>query len=340
MSSPDINYPAQPSYGEGMAEALKAQAEFLKGTGDFEDVGSLESLLPLEQSIREKTAQTDTDILRQTLLGGESKSATGTYDEQGRLVIGQRDVPGEVTTKKMPARIESKRNIGRHPSAGDAYTITVTHPQTGEFLYSTDMASPDPRMSVDPIDKFKESPQGKGYATANYEVSTGSPSATQESVFAEDADGNIITDPSKVGQTETIPASRLGTGMVDLLGDTRDMTRHETRTATQEDVDAGLAEEVGDSFVQSTQTEDQAGFRTDAEGNVEFKGLSTMAEDIQRGSLSRQREADLQDVSRLSGLYGEIMEDYKPGTSSAMKGAKELIEDPSRGSARARIDRP
>ena len=67
MSSPDINYPEQPSYGEGMAEALKAQAEFLKGTGDFADVGSLESLLPLEESIRRKTAQTDTDILRQTL---------------------------------------------------------------------------------------------------------------------------------------------------------------------------------------------------------------------------------------------------------------------------------
>ena len=314
--------PAQVTYGESMAEALKAQAEFLKGTGDFEDVGSLESLLPLEQSIREKTAQTDTDILRQTLLGGESKSATGTYDEQGRLVIGQRDVPGEVITKKMPARIESKRNIGRHLSAPDAYTITVTHPQTGEFLYSKNMSAGGDRGIDDPINEFKESPQGKGYATANYEVSTGSPSATQESVFAEDADGNIITDPSKAGQTETIPASRLGTGMVDLLGDTRDMTRHETRTATQEDVDAGLAEEVGDSFVQSTQTEDQAGFR---EG--EFKGLSTMAEDIQRGSLSRQREADLQDVSRLSGLYGEIMEDYKPGTASAMTGAKDLIEE-------------
>ena len=320
MSSPDINYPAQPSYGESMAEALKAQAEFLKGTGDFADVGSLESLLPLEESIRKKTAQTDTDILRQTLLGGESKSVSGTYDDQGRLVVGQRDVPGEVTTKKMPARIETKKNIGVHPSAQGAYTITVTHPGTGEFLYTTTMASAHKSQWIDPIDKFKETPQGKGYAGANYEVSTGSPSATQEPVFAEDADGNIITDPSKAGQTETIPSSRLGDGMIDILGDTRDMTRHETRTATQEDVDAGLADEVGDSFVQSTQTEDQAGFR---EG--EFKGLSTMAEDIQRGSLSRQREADLQDVSRLSGLYGDIMSDYKPGTSSAMSGAKDLI---------------
>jgi len=314
--------PAQVTYGESMADALKAQAEFLKGTGDFEDVGSLESLLPLEESIRKKTAQTDTDILRKTLLGEESKSATGTYDEQGRLVIGQRDVPGEVTTKKMPARIESKRNIDRYPTAGDAWTITVTHPQTGEFLYSKNMAGGGDGGFDDPINEFMETPQGKGYATANYEVSTGSPSATQEPVFAEDADGNIITDLSKVGQTETIPSSRSGDGMIDLLGDTREMTQYETKTATADDVARGLADEVGESFVQPIQTEDQAGFR---EG--EFKGLSTMAEDIQRGSLSRQREADLQDVSRLSGLYGEIMEDYKPGTTSAMQGAKDLIEE-------------
>ena len=61
-SGPDINYPAQPTYGEGLAEALKAQADFLKGTGDFAETGSLESLLPLEESV-EKTAQTDTDVL-------------------------------------------------------------------------------------------------------------------------------------------------------------------------------------------------------------------------------------------------------------------------------------
>ena len=56
-------------------------------------------------------------------------------------------------------------------------------------------------------------------------------------------------------------------------------------------------------------------------------GLAALAEDIQRGNLSRQREADLQDVARLSGLYSDIMEDYKPGTQTAMQGAKDLIEE-------------
>ena len=38
MGSTNISQPDQPSYGEGMAEALKAQAEFLQVTVDFEDV--------------------------------------------------------------------------------------------------------------------------------------------------------------------------------------------------------------------------------------------------------------------------------------------------------------
>ena len=87
MSSPDINYPAQPSYGESLAEALKAQAEFLKGTGDFAQTGSLESLLPLEESVRKKTAQTDTDVLRQTLLGTETKTKVVRDPKTGKFGI-------------------------------------------------------------------------------------------------------------------------------------------------------------------------------------------------------------------------------------------------------------
>ncbi len=89
---PDINYPDQPSYGEGMADALKAQVELLTGTGDFAETGSLESLLPLEESIRRKTAQTDTDILRQTLLGSGSDEK---YAPDGRIITGYEDPPAD-----------------------------------------------------------------------------------------------------------------------------------------------------------------------------------------------------------------------------------------------------
>jgi hypothetical protein len=140
-------------------------------------------------------------------------------------------------------------------------------------------------------------------------------------IYKKDADGKDIVTPA--GQfTPGKSVERAGDGMIDLLGDTRNITQYETLTATQADVDAGLADEVGKQFVQKVDATDQAGFR-----DGEFKGLSAMAEDIQRGNLSRQREADLQDVARLEPLFGQIMEDYKPGTTSALTGAKDLIEE-------------
>ena len=343
MSSPDINYPEQPSYGEGMAEALKAQAEFLKGTGDFADVGSLESLLPLEESIRKKTAQTDTDILRQTLLGGETDTVTGTYDDQGRLTSMQ-SMDELVAPFQQQAERQAFEVDADDPRAfldGPWYTRPEWmqgSPVSPDSVYEQYIDSNPDLLEAfnaegntgDMSEGFK-TPGAKGRTKAEYGREHwerhGRAEGRQVKNFVKDDQGNIITDPSKAGQTETIPSERRGDGMVDILGDTRDLTQFETRTATQADVDAGLADEVGDSFVETIQTDDQAGFRTDAEGNVEFKGLATMAEDIQRGSLSRQREADLQDVSRLSGLYQDIMGDYKPGTQSAMQGAKDLIEE-------------
>lgn len=388
MSSPDINYPEQPSYGEGMAEALKAQAEFLRGTGDFADVGSLESLLPLEESIRKKTAQTDTDILRQTLLGTKTDAVTGTYDQQGRLVSEQsideliaqggetaqgggysfRQLsPGSTPIATSPTKGGRLPTYGIYNKAGEligqtggeevgvmtkaefnALTSQVEQQakqQASEAnAASTTSAVPDSiyeqyvdsnpdliagfSAASNPGDTSKgfETPGAKGrtkaeYGREHYELH-GRENARKVKSFVKDSQGNIITDLSKAGQTETIPGGFTGDGMVDLLGDRRAVQEFETKTATQADVDAGLAEEVGDSFVARRDTQRQAGF--DEFGN--FQGLAALAEDIQRGNLSRQREADLQDVARLSGLYGEIMEDYKPGTTSAMTGAKDLIE--------------
>ena len=99
--------PAATTYGGGMAETLKTQVDFLKGTGEFAEIGSLESLLPLEESIRKKTAQTDTDILRQTLLGGGTKGGSEqevTYDDDGRAISGYSE-PGQA---RMKVVIEDK----------------------------------------------------------------------------------------------------------------------------------------------------------------------------------------------------------------------------------------
>jgi len=328
-SGPDINYPAQPSYGESMAEALKAQAEFLKGTGDFASVGSLESLLPLEESIRKKTAQTDTDVLRQTLLGTEQQVVrdpnTGKFGIPGTEVVTQAD--------------GNKAEAG-----GGRYQLIMTDPgetssQGGRFGSTTTITPPTYKildttsggLTSIPIPRKDPSTGKIGQMSVEGMLILGSEQIQKMQSAITEAGGNkdVVTqtfdfvNPVTGEQLQPGETVRTTTGMVDLLGDTRELKQFETRTATQADVDANLAENVGDTFVATTDSGRQAGF--DELGN--FQGLSVLAEDIQRGNLSRQREADLQDVSRLSGLYQGIMEDYKPGTASAMQGAKDLIEE-------------
>lgn len=361
MSSPDINYPEQPSYGEGMAEALKAQAEFLKGTGDFADVGSLESLLPLEESIRKKTAQTDTDILRQTLLGGEKKvnvvqdpetgkfgiptgeivnvqtaDSTGRYqmvNEGGNLTILDTDTGGIMPDGEVYAALGwvekvgptdvDRLNDGRKKYQREGYRLTPAGIAAGVQLEPAGRVNTaNPGFTVSGEGQVGVNPKGglasrEQVASAFKELDTPSTTTRTQTWSFENPNTG---EPLQEGQTITV---RDETGMVDLLGDRRAVQEFETKTATQADVDAGLANEVGDSFVARRDTQRQAGF--DEFGN--FQGLAALAEDIQRGNLSRQREADLQDVARLSGLYGEIMEDYKPGTQTAMQGAKDLIEE-------------
>ena len=328
-SGPDINYPAQPSYGESMAEALKAQAEFLKGTGDFADIGSLESLLPLEESVRRKTAQTDTDVLRQTLLGTEQQVVrdpnTGKFGIPGTEVVTQADGnkaeagggrfqlimtdPGETSTK-----------------GGKFGPVETIVPPTYKILDTTSGG-----LTSIPIPRKDPSTGKIGQMSVEGMLILGSEQIQKMQSAITEAGGNndVVTqtfdfvNPVTGEQLQPGETVRTTTGMVDLLGDTRELKQFETRTATQADVDANLAENVGDTFVATTDSGRQAGF--DELGN--FQGLSVLAEDIQRGNLSRQREADLQDVARLSGLYQGIMEDYKPGTASAMQGAKDLIEE-------------
>ena len=346
MGGGDINYPDQPSYGEGMADALKAQVQLLTGTGDFAETGSLESLLPLEESIRKKTAQTDTDILRQTLLGsgGDEK-----YAPDGRIIEGYEDPPAQTGGLKMVNEIRYEDMFGnikslpmKDPTPSDfrnaggirSYVMetNIVDTSTGKTIEtksSNGLVNDKPmselvRNQLSSLDSITPQ-QVDTFVNADYPDALifGQEGQVTEAtpIYKKDASGNDVVAPEGTftpGQS----TERAGDGMIDLLGDTREITQYKTQTATQADVDAGLADEVGKQFVQKVDATDQAGFR-----GGEFKGLSAMAEDIQRGNLSRQREADLQDVARLEPLFGQIMEDYKPGTSSAISGAKDLIEE-------------
>ena len=393
MSGPTFNQPATPTYGESLADALKAQAEFLKGTGDFAGTGSLESLLPLEESLRKKTAQLDTDVLRQTLLGTRQESTSGTYDEEGRLVVGYEGGKEATTqTKTVKPKVDiikiADGPTGRQGLPVNTYEVTLRDPNTNAVIERGTTKAGSAREVSARAERNQNQLELDGGKIVNFDEIQSTitiPPKDAVPVYGKDPNGNIIVDKTKAGQTETIPATFAGDGMIDLLGDSRDvqgmrdMTREERLTAmidrnpffaqqyinstnnpdspffgdTKAEFMAKRIEGVGGeqnlakslemnkSVMTTSNYQDasdldlvqdeqvfgslgrQAGF--DEQGN--FLGLSALAEDIQRGNLSRQREADLADVERLAGRYSDVMEEFKPGTVSGLEGARELLEE-------------
>ncbi len=184
-------------------------------------------------------------------------------------------------------------------------------------------------------------------------------------IVPKDEDGNFIleaTNETEIPQGgvaatpgELTGYTRAGTGLVDMMGDTRNVMDYSERPDYAEYVNNNAdlqqayaqARASGDSrtidqwgedhYLSSGRNEGrdlpttfdpsdtgrQAGF--DADGN--FLGLAALAEDIQRGNLSRQREADLADVERLSSRYQDVMADYKPETAAALSDAGDILQE-------------
>ena len=326
-SSQTYNMPKQPSYGEGMADAMKAQMQQLLGQGEYADIyadagfegGNLGDIIQgVEAPIRQQTAQIDTDVLRQTLLGNRQESTSGTYDSEGRLVVGEEPTTVTTTKKvKQPYNVRAEQFLKKSNTGNKfKWRVIVEAPGGGTIRTSEH----DGDNELDAIKNFHFYTKDSYKDGMDVEVPT-TGKGDPKPIYAKDPNGNIIVDKSKAGQTETIPASFSGDGMINLLGDSRNVQEFTTRQATQEDVNAGLASEIGESITEAT-GDRQAGF--DADG--QFLGLSAFTEDLARGNLSRQREADLADVERLSGRYQNVMEDYKPATTTGLDDARVLLE--------------
>lgn len=368
-SGPDINYPAQPTYGEGMADAMKAQMQMLTGTGDFADIyadaglsgGNLGDILrEVEAPIRQQTAQTDTDVLRQTLLGNQRQVQVTRDPETGKfgvpdsqLVMDENGEPQTAgggryqmvllsDTKSMNTKEGALFAVFKEPEYGiiDTETGGITERVGGEtYAMSTSAFSNIPLgkrvkaveskgqyVPTDTIyeprekeDIVKDSVLAFKKLQGKIDEAGGDPDDAAEAIAEEFTFENPYTGEAlQEGEVINI---REGDGMIDLLGDRRNVQEFTTRQATQADVDAGLATEVGDSITEASGNR-MAGF--DESGN--FLGLSALAEDIQRGNLSRQREADLADVERLSERFQNVMADYKPETAAALTDAGDVLE--------------
>ncbi len=382
-----INYPSQPSYGDSMRESLEAQVALLTGTevgdADFSQFeGGLQKLVQdYEAPLRQTTAQIDTDVLRQTLLGSQQKVVkdpeTGQFGIPGaEPVTGDDGEPqtaggGRYQILQTSAQVDDydqkKPGQNRKYIDGTTAVYTIIDTQTGGVLESFSQEIP-----YGSNDSKKAELTKKALENVSAEF-TKLQNTIQESDGDTDAPAREFnfTNPNTGEPLQEGDVVRAEDGMIDLLGDKRQV--QETRRLNlneqgeafvnqnpeldalyqkaQADADptnpfVGLSkgeagrkllkdydsvEEIASAFgidkltlptVASMDTGRQAGF--DAQGN--FLGLSALAEDIQRGNLSRQREADLADVERLSGRFQDVMEDYRPGTAEAVTGAREVLE--------------
>ena len=327
MSSPDINYPAQPTYGEGMADAMKAQMEQLLGQGEYEQMyadagfagGNLGDVIRgVEAPIRQQTAQTDTDVLRQTLLGTQRKVVkdpeTGKYGIPGGQVVNDSDGnPQTAGGGRYQLTTISSGGITLAPGSGfsQAAKYQVTLPTyaildttTGGLSEITGESKEfaEGRLGYEQAVAYLDQQEESLFTKATENITSvqstidsaggDADAAAQEFTFTNPYTG----EPLKEGEVV-----REGDGMIDLLGDRR------------KTIDPTTGEE----------TNRMAGF--DEQGN--FLGLSALAEDIQAGNLSRQRERDLADVERLADRYSAVMEDFAPATVSGITGARDLIEE-------------
>jgi hypothetical protein len=240
----DTNYsaPAQPSYAQGLKEALEAQTALLTGKkvgeADFRSVGKLEDLVrEYEAPLRKTTAQIDTDVLRQTLLGDMQS-----YDDQGRRIIGyEKGAAGEVDPAELSAweaELEKMEDDHRNAKAMiEASEPGSTWTNEGESLARIEEHKanrPQPRGVVDPAE------------LAEWEAESARLKERMDSLsfidFFDDDDtsyDNAVADweahkdtrpqPTGVGSTpiysdpdeSKIGKKYYGGGMVDLVGDTR-----------------------------------------------------------------------------------------------------------------------
>ena len=119
----NLTQPIQPSYGEALKDSLSAQVDLLRGKGAFEGTGGLRELTEqYEKPLRETTAQIDTDVLRQTILGGEQKVVkdpeTGKYGIPGAEIVTSEQVGGDAPTQSAGGRYQMVQTVAFQPRQG------------------------------------------------------------------------------------------------------------------------------------------------------------------------------------------------------------------------------
>lgn len=262
-----INYPEQPSYGEGLADAMRAQASMATGAQIGEETAGADLLAALQESgliqegqllgeaiadidkrIRSKYGQSEVDLLGQRLLGDIER-----FDDEGKFKIGTSQTSEVI----------------------DGYQIKQTQRDDGGNI----MELTKPNGSVEELDLTTQ--QGKNrFQELKNEVPNFD--------TLKDTMG-LTEDAYRYGEAGGI-ASRSG-GLLDLYGGKTKVRQYDP-AAYEQAISEGKSEEEAQAAATKYGT---AGFDPETQ---EFQGLVPMQQQAQAYLASQQRESDIADVEK------------------------------------------
>ena len=296
---PDIDYPAQPSYGEGLADAMRAQASMATGAKIGEETAGADLLAALQESgliqegqllgeaiadidkrIRSKYGQSEVDLIGQRLLGDIER-----FDEKGEIretvydPYDDAELGGYYYAKGEDVGTFGGKEYKNYlMKDGKIIAGTDQDTSTGSLLQYIDEGD-DPEAIKAAFQKRIDEPRG------------------------------VAREEVRTGEAGTI-ASRSG-GLLDLYGGNTKVRQVDSETGKV--------------------TYGTAGFDPETQ---EFQGLIPMQQQAQAYLASQQRESDIADVEKYSTRatkaareQGDIegaLEDIKESYQTNVQGVSDL----------------
>tara|TARA_R110002012_G_scaffold160471_1_gene322361 strand:+ start:363 stop:2093 length:1731 start_codon:yes stop_codon:yes gene_type:complete len=373
-SSSSLIQPTMPTYGQGLATSLAEQVNAIRGTGEFEGTGGLLNLVPLETELRRRTARADTDILRDTILGTEEMTGVRgvTQADVDSGLASAEQIGSFAAVERTPNLAEYSNDQTRRKVAFEELKEKV---QSGDRSVATiepliielglDERTANIIGAKVYYDRWDDgyidnvlSTSDKGKDLKRIVESTAMPEG--EVTYTEKLQ---FTNPQTGEAYQEGDTVRTQDGLIDLLGDKRELqgmrTDYEQYVGQNGDImeafqrakesgDPRTIEQFGRDHYESVgQAEGRelpetfgslgrsAGFTEDGQ----FLGASAFAEDVGRGNVTRQRQQDLDDVSRFAGQYKDIMQQFRdpntPKTIGEIGGGNDVFLNAMSGNAGA-----
>ena len=278
---PDIDYPAQPSYGEGLADAMRAQASMATGATIGEETAGADLLAALQETgliqegqllgeaiadidkrIRSKYGQSEVDLIGQRLLGDIER-----FDEKGEIRETVYDPYDDAELGGYYyAKGEDVGPIGRWGKVYKNYLM-----KDGEIVAGTDQDTSTGSL-LQYIDAGEDTEAIKA--------------AFQKRI---DEPRGVAREEVRTGEAGAI-ASRSG-GLLDLYGGSTKVRQYDS-AAYEQAISEGKSEEEAQAAATKYGT---AGFDPETQ---EFQGLIPMQQQAQAYLASQQRESDIADVEK------------------------------------------